>query len=297
MKRRYIKHEFRKETLSLIEKVNAIIDEYMTEGYELTLRQLFYQFVARDILANTERQYKRLGELVSNGRLAGLIDWSAIVDRTRKYESNSHWSNPEAIIEAAAETYAIDTRSTQKTYLEVWIEKQALVGILESACEPLDIPYFSCRGYVSQSAIWSAAERILEALDEQYHKKAIILYLGDHDPSGLDMGRDIQGRFDLFSGGQIELRRIALNEDQISQYKPPPNPAKVTDSRYEAYVAEYGINSWELDALDPRTIHQLITKTIKRLTNKIARKHLIEKQEEERSMLWRLANNFDPESQ
>lgn len=291
MKIEYEQCNFQERTLLLIESANRIIEEYSAEGYELTLRQLYYQFVARDILANTERQYKRLGEIVSNGRLAGLIDWSAIIDRTRECQTNSHWSNPQQIIEAAARGYAIDTRATQRTYLEVWVEKEALAGILERSCNPLDVSYFCCRGFVSQSAMWRAANRIIEALDKGSHEKAVILYLGDHDPSGLDMARDIKDRLDLFSGGDIELRRIALNEDQIKKYNPPPNPAKKTDSRYANYTDKYGTSSWELDALDPRTIHELIIKKIKALTNKGARDLLIEKQEEGRSRLWQIARD------
>ena len=84
-----------------------------------------------------------------------------------------------------------------------------------------------------------------------------ILHFGDHDPSGIDMTRDIADRLHLF-GSEVDVRRVALNMDQIDQYDPPPNPAKLSDSRSEKYVSEFGPNSWELDALEPRVLAALV---------------------------------------
>ena len=137
-----------------------------------------------------------------------------------------------------------------------WIEKDALIGVIENVCKELDIAYFSCRGYTSQSEMWSAAMRL-----QRYRKgrqKPLVLHLGDHDPSGKDMTRDITDRLSEFSEGTIEVRRLALNMSQITQYHPPPNPAKITDSRAAGYIAEFGGESWELDALEPAVIATLI---------------------------------------
>jgi hypothetical protein len=287
----YQDFNFREATLSTIEKANDIIDEYLAEGYELTLRQLYYQFVARGIIPNKDSEYKRLGSVVNDGRLAGLVDWNAIVDRTRKIQINGHWDSPEDIIQESANCYAIDTRETQEVYVEVWIEKEALAGILEQACEPLDVPYFSCRGYVSQSAMWRAGRRIKRELNGS-HCSATILHFGDHDPSGIDMTRDIGDRLKLFEV-DVEVKRVALNMEQVEQYNPPPNPAKTTDSRYDGYIAEYGEESWELDALDPRTITRLIQENVIDLTDLIERKRLIARQESQREKLQTIADNFD----
>lgn len=283
---------FRGSTVTLIDQAEEIIAEYMAEDYELTLRQLYYQFVARGIIANKNSEYKRLGSIVNDARLAGLLDWDAIVDRTRKIQINSHWKDPSEIIQSAVNCYALDTRKTQPTYIEVWVEKEALAGILERACEPLDVPYFSCKGYVSQSAMWRAGRRIVAKLKTAHHNKAIVLHLGDHDPSGIDMTRDIQDRLVLFEA-DVEVKRIALNMEQVEQFNPPPNPAKITDSRCESYVAEYGEESWELDALDPRTINELVTKQINNLTVQSKRKVLVKEQEEQREKLQAIADQFD----
>ena len=258
MKERFIDKNFRAATLAIIHTANKIIEEYRDQGFILTLRQLYYQFVARDLIPNTERSYKRLGSIVNDGRLAGLIDWLSIEDRTRNINENTHWNSPAEIIEAARRGYAIDMWANQDTRVEVWIEKNALIGIIEGVCRELDVPYFACIGYVSQSEQWRAYKRHAE------NQRTIVIHLGDHDPSGIDMTRDNQERLDTFHGwtGGTEVKRIALNMDQVEEYGPPPNPAKVTDSRFDSYLRDYGSESWELDALEPSVMVDLIRSTI-----------------------------------
>ncbi|TNJ68206.1 hypothetical protein FE784_00650 [Paenibacillus hemerocallicola] len=258
MKICYREIKFRSESLRLIERVNGIIAEYQEKGYSLTLRQVYYQLVARDVIPNNERSYKNLGNLISDGRMAGLIDWDAIEDRTRNLRKNSHWNSPGSIIHSAARSYAIDKWEDQDNYVEVWVEKDALVGIVGQVCEKLDIPYFSCRGYVSQSEMWSAAQRLEDFAGQ---KEIHIIHLGDHDPSGKDMSRDIVDRLETF-GVSIEFERIALNFDQIEQYSSPPNPTKLTDSRATKYIEEFGHECWELDALKPEVIEDLIREKV-----------------------------------
>jgi hypothetical protein len=96
-------------------------------------------------------------------------------------------------------------------------------------------------------------------------QRPVILHLGDHDPSGLDMTRDLSERLALFCGQEIEVRRLALNLDQVQQYNPPPNPAKTEDSRYPGYASQFGDESWELDALDPTVLAALVSDAIAEL--------------------------------
>jgi hypothetical protein len=258
-----IKYEdirIQKSGLDLIEQVNEIIDDYSLRGYSLTLRQVYYQLVSRGIIENSERSYKNTGELISRGRLAGLIDWYAIEDRTRNLRSRSHWEDPKEILKSAAEAYHIDLWEDQEKYVEVWIEKDALIGIVEQAVREYDVPCFSCRGYTSQSEMWSAAMRLKDKW-LKHDKECIIIHLGDHDPSGIDMTRDIQDRLRNFGAAAI-VDRIALNMDQIKEFNPPPNPAKITDSRARDYIKKFGETSWELDALDPEEIQRLIVENI-----------------------------------
>jgi len=252
----YRKKNFNADRAAKITKANAIIAEYRAQGFELTLRQLFYQFVSRGLIPNNQREYKNLGDIINDARLAGLIDWESIVDRTRNLRSLSHWGSPTELISACASQFRIDKWDDQPYRVECWIEKDALVGVIEGICNEMCVPFFSCRGYTSQSEMWSAAMRL--AAYAKNGQKPLVIHFGDHDPSGIDMTRDIQARLSEFAGHDIELRRLALTMEQIEQYHPPPNPAKITDSRSESYIAHWGDKSWELDALEPRVIADLI---------------------------------------
>jgi hypothetical protein len=254
----YKEIKFQQKSLDLIELVNQVVEEYAAQGYELTLRQAYYQLVARGYIPNNERSYKNIGSLINDGRLAGLIDWHSITDRTRNLRSNSHWNNPADVIASARYSYLLDKWEGQPNYVEVWVEKDALVDIVGQSCKPLDTPYFSCRGYTSQSEMWSAAQRFIRQDDRE---NRIIIHLGDHDPSGIDMTRDIQERLELF-GANVYVKRVALTMNQIDTYNPPPNPAKLSDSRCGKYIDLYGDESWELDALEPKVITDLITSEV-----------------------------------
>lgn len=245
---------FRDKSLELIDLINDVIGEYSLQGYELTLRQAYYQLVARGYIPNNERSYKNVGNLINDGRLAGLIDWNSITDRTRNLRNRSHWSKPSEVIASARYSYHLDMWENQPNYVEVWVEKDALVDIVGQACYPIDTPYFSCRGYTSQSEMWVAAQRFLRQSDRE---QRIIIHLGDHDPSGIDMTRDIQDRLNMF-GADVFVKRVALTMDQIEEYSPPPNPAKITDSRAAGYIERFGNESWELDALEPQMLTRLI---------------------------------------
>lgn len=283
MKEQFREFNFRADTLEMIERANAIIKELRDAGYTLTLRQLYYQLVSRDIIANRQTEYKRLGSILNDARLAGLTDWSAIEDRTRNLESVAHWESPSEIMSAVAKQYRNDKWESQSHRVEVWVEKDALVGVLEKACRELDVAWFSCRGYTSQSELYVAGKRLAEY--EANGQTPVIIHLGDHDPSGIDMTRDITDRVSELGRIEIEVRRIALNMDQIEQYNPPPNPAKITDSRYEGYRRVHGEESWELDALSPQVIDALITETVLEFRDETLWEEAAEKEEKERNLL------------
>src|SRR5574338_273233 len=216
--------KFQDKTLKIIDRANIIIEEYQNKGFDLTLRQLFYQFVSRDWLPNTQSEYSKLGTIISKARRSGLIDWEAIVDRTRNLQGWNSWYDPKELIDESSYRFKRDLWQNQDFYIEIWFEKDALMGIFERAASKYRIPFFSCRGYASDSEVHVAARRL------ENYKNSIILHFGDHDPSGIDMTRDIRDRLSLF-GAFPEIRRLALNFEQIKKYNPPPNPAKETDSR------------------------------------------------------------------
>jgi hypothetical protein len=264
----FIPRDFTYKNRTVIRQANEIIDEYQEQGFSLTLRQLYYQFVSRDILPNNQRSYDRLGTIINNARLAGLIDWDAIEDRTRYLRDYDTKVSPEDAIRDTERYYIEDLWASQDVHVEVWIEKDALVGVIEPVCRRWRLPYYACRGYSSQSEQYKAGKRLQDAIDNG--KQAIILHLGDHDPSGIDMSRDNLDRLDMFAErpGELELRRLALNYDQIKRYNPPPNPAKDSDSRAKDYKERFGNSSWELDALDPKVIDKIIEDEINSLVDR-----------------------------
>lgn len=256
MKEQFIEKRFMDKGLERIRLVNDILDEYRGQGFDLSLRQLYYQLVARDYIENSVRSYKNLGSLVNDARLAGLVDWSMIVDRSRSAEVNSHWDNPGQIIRAAANGFRIDKWEDQPNHIEVMVEKDALSGVLFPVCRQQDIYFTANKGYPSASLLYRMSKRLLDKVDEG--KNVYILHLGDHDPSGIDMTRDLQDRLELFCGLEIDIKRLALNMDQVDHYQPPENPAKLSDTRSQKYISIYGYSSWELDALEPRVLASLV---------------------------------------
>jgi hypothetical protein len=279
----YTPKKFGRNNLAVIASANSIIASYIAQGYKLTLRQLYYQFVSRDLLANTVQNYKRLGGIISDARLAGLIDWNSIEDRTRELKNTAFWRSPAQILEACANQYKSDKWADQPCRVELWIEKEALAGVFDRIAQELGVPYFCCRGYTSQSEMWEASQRLRRhAIAGQ---RPIILHFGDHDPSGIDMTRDIEERLELFRCDTLSLDRLALNMDQVEHYNPPPNPAKETDSRFRAYIERFGHESWELDALEPQVLAALARDRVMQLVDREKWDAAVKKEEEERQLL------------
>ena len=262
MKEQFIDKRFTATSTARLALVDEILAEYKSQGYDLTLRQLYYQLVSRDYIENSAKSYKRLGNLINDARLAGLVDWNQIVDRSRSAALNEHWETPESIIRSAAYSFAINKWKEQPNHIEVMVEKDALSGVLWPVCSDLDIHFTANKGYPSASLLYRMSKRIIS--QARAGKDIIVLHLGDHDPSGIDMTRDLVDRLQLLTGQAMNVERLALNMDQVEQYDPPENPAKITDSRYEAYVYEYGDASWELDALEPRVLEELVTTFVTR---------------------------------
>jgi len=288
----YVKKRICAANLAIIKTVNDILDEYEKDGIDLTVRQCFYQFVSRALLPNTTRDYKRLASIIDDGRMAGLIDWNRIQDRTRFLRVQSAWGEPADIIRTCSRQYKEDLWRNQPNRIEVWIEKDAGIGNIEAVCEQNRVPYLSCRGYTSQSEMWRAAQRLEEysSSGQNVH----IIHLGDHDPSGIDMSRDIQDRLNLFApDAAIEVHRIALNMDQVEEHEPPPNPAKLTDSRCDGYIAKFGDESWELDAMPPRLIRDLIANEIDLLREADTWNSSVKEEELHRAEIKRISDNYD----
>lgn len=250
----------REESLIRVAQAIQIVDEYQAQDLKLTLRQLYYQFVARDLIPNTPRSYQNLGVIIGKARMAGLIDWGAIEDRGREPDTPTQFRDLEHLTNVALGAYKLDRWEGQENYCELWVEKAALAGVLEPMARRYHVTLMVNKGYSSLSAMYESAKRIMEAGAGKY---ATVFYLGDHDPSGEDMVRDIRDRLVTFShGAPINVEKIALTMAQIEEHDPPPNPTKLTDSRAKDYIRKHGHESWEVDALDPATLQAVISDAI-----------------------------------
>lgn len=300
----YVKRKFSATKAKIINKANELIADYQAQGYRLTLRQLFYRFVAGDWFPeewadpvsgskNNQKNYGKLGDILGDARMAGLVDWNAIEDRTREISAVPHWDSPADIVAACERSFRLDKWNNQPYRIEVWVEKDALEGIVTQAAHAADVAAFSCRGYSSLSSLWEASQRLKAYV--MAGQRPIILHLGDRlntfvvqdwlnemmgpklkktggstSATRGDIWTDIEKHFtDKYPSVMLEtsqkpirIRRIALNMAQVEEYNPPPNPAKSSDSRFKKYVEEHGDESWELDALEPSVLDALITETI-----------------------------------
>jgi len=257
MKQQFRTIKFHKKNLYLLEKIKEILEEYDEKGIRVTLRQLYYQLVARDIIPNKISEYQKLSTILTNARYNGNIDWYSIEDRVRVPKIPNIFLNVNELIEVACKSYQLDRWEEQKFYIELWTEKDAISSVIYPITQKYQIPVIVNRGYSSASAMFESAQRFLE----QEEKTKIILYLGDHDPSGLDMDRDIKKRLNEFEV-EVEVIRIGLTKKQTEEYNLPTNPAKMKDPRSKWYVENFGYNSWEVDALRPEVLQQLIENSI-----------------------------------
>lgn len=271
---------FRPASLDRIRQCNAIITSYQAMGLRLTLRQLYYQLVTKNLIENVERSYKALSSLVSDARLAGLMDWDAIEDRVRQPKSASEFDDLEELTEAALAAYRLPRWRDQQNYVELWVEKDALAGVLWPIARDVHITLMVNRGYSSQSAMYESAHRFAAHTDKSLH----LLYLGDLDPSGEDMVRDVRERIAMF-GQTVAVTKIALTAEQVAEYKPPPNPAKLTDPRAHAYIKKHGAQSWEVDALPPDVLDRLVRAELSRLVDDEEMDAVIAREERDKQLL------------
>ncbi|MFA6273628.1 MAG: hypothetical protein WC662_00525 [Candidatus Paceibacterota bacterium] len=236
----------------LAKKANSILGEYDTP---LTLRQLYYRLVALGLM-NAQKVYKNLSKKLSRLREQGFVPWNRIIDLQRQPKKKSSWANPKEFFETVGGAYRRDLQQGQEKYIEVWCEKAVAISRITNK---YDVRLLAGGGYRSSSALYEASERFNDADD----KSIVIIYLGDFDPSGLDIERDIEDRMMDIFGIRVDVQRILLTFQDIKDYKLLPSPVKKKDSRTPAYVARYGIRAaYELDALPPNILAKRLEKAI-----------------------------------
>ena len=280
-KKKYIEINFRKNRRKLLDKIISIADEYMAKKYRITVRQMFYQLVARGIVDNTESAYGKTSDILKDGRLTGEIDWQLIVDRGRRPIMPVEFQSISHLIRFAKRSYRSDRWKEQEYYIEVLVEKDALAGILEPVTEEYHVSLLADKGYPSISSMYDLAGRIRK---KQSEKKCVILYMGDHDPSGRDMVENIPKQMEQL-GIRVKVDHIALTQAQISLYDLPSQYAKKSDSRYKKFNKKFGPKSCELDALDPGVLKEILKENIKKYLNEDLYKQAIKKEDEDKDKL------------
>ena len=283
--------KLRSSTKILLDDIIRILEDYNQQGYKLTLRQLYYQLVSSDILENKVQNYAKLSRILTDARLCGFVDWEIIEDRIRIPQRPSQWDSINELVSAALSQYRKDRHYSQENYVEIWVEKDALSGIILPITQKYHLNLMVNRGYSSITAMWNASQRFQEQIDD--NKNCHIIYLGDHDPSGLDMIRDIRDRMSTFQINNLTVNQIALTQTQIKKYNPPPNPAKENDPRAKWYIERFGNVSWELDALKPQVLTTLLESKIKKLLDLELYHDIVQEENQEKEQLESLVEGLN----
>ena len=277
-----------KSNLEMLDIINDVIEGQRRMGVrKMSLRQLYYQLVTSNIISNKDPEYKKIGHLLKEGRMAGIVDWDAIEDRLRKPQRPYYVTDVADAIDDTVEYYRLDRQIGQPHNLLVIVEKDALSGVLSPTTDEYMVPILVNRGYGSCTAMHD-----LHVLFDQDERPGKILYIGDHDPSGLDMIRDVKERIGEF-GTEIEIEHIALTWDQVEEFAPPPNPAKIKDPRAKNYINQFGGTSWEVDALEPPVLVSLLEAAIEENMDMSIFRDVMKTEEEEKQTLMEMAKQWE----
>jgi len=258
-------------TNQLIEAAKAIPAEHNP----MTVRQVYYQLVSRQVMENSRSQYQAVSNLLVHARKAGVIPWEWVEDRLRRPRTVSMWDGLPDFAETARSACRRDVWSTQSRYLEVWLEKDALAGVVYEETEPWDVPLMVTRGYPSLSYLYEAAEVIA-----QRDKPAFLYYFGDLDPSGIDITKTVErGIREFAPDAEIFFERVAVTPQQVKVLGLPTRPTKQTDSRSKNFAGE----SVEVDAIPAAKLLGLVRNCIEKHLDQraLARTRQIEAAERE----------------
>ena len=256
----------------------AVAVEVLTEGHPMTVRQVFYQLVSRQVVENKRTMYQAVSDLLVEARKDGTVPWEWIVDRLRGPREVAMWDDLADFAATARQAYRRDVWATQPAYFEVWLEKDALSGIFADVLAPYGVTFNVGRGYDGWTSICDAAKRWGDG------DGLTVLYFGDFDPSGEDMFRSFRERLEFF-GCCPSLIKCALTYDDIYTYDLPPNFTKSTDSRAAAHIAKWGDVSVELDALPATVLRQRLEQEVRAHMDLDALAEVEEKQRADRRRL------------
>lgn len=286
----------------LLKEIIRIATEYQEINIKLTNRQMYYQLVAIDFIPNAIEVYKRVSKFITDARYGGYLDWKIFEDRGRQTNPPSEWKNISALIDTSLKAYRLPRWEGQDFYIEVLCEKQALESVLKPVTKKWHVQFGYNKGYTSAASMYDLYQRVLAGIFND--KEVVILYFGDHDPSGIDMIRDIEARITEFLiNGELDLESalvydrfsveaLALTMNQVIELNPPPNPAKISDPRAKEYIKAHGNVSWELDAIDPMLLQKIAENGILKYLDQSKYDSFVKQEEEEAKALKEFADTL-----
>ena len=215
----------------------------------MTVRGVFYQAVSRGLVAKTENEYSNtIDRLLVNMRESGELPYQWITDNGRWMRKPRSYSSLETMLYHSHQMYRRALWDSQRNYVEVWIEKDAMSGVFYDVTSKWDVPLMVTRGYPSLTFLYEAAETI-----DGTEKPAFIYYFGDYDPSGVNIFETVERKIQQRTKSWIHIERIAVTPEQIERYSLPTRPTKKTDRR----AGNFKGDSVELDAMTPNVLRQI----------------------------------------
>jgi hypothetical protein len=246
---------FTRRSGPIIDEIRAVFDRFEPP---LTVRQVYYQLATVGLVPLSQQGYRRAARLLLKVRLEGIIPWTHFADRTRHAIGTAQWDGPAHFAKSVAVQYRRDMWRTQPEHVEIWLEKDALSGFFEETTRAYCVPLYPMRGYSSATFVHEGAEAL-----NRIRKPKFIYYFGDHDPSGLDLERDLKEKLADF-GAEFTFARVAITLADVKTFGLRALAAKPSDARTARYTARHGAATIELDALPPDELRKRITDCIMR---------------------------------
>jgi hypothetical protein len=236
----------------------AVATEIALKEQPVTLRGLFYRVVSAGWLPSTDKKhYDRLGRLMTTLREQSVVPFSWIVDHGRSTLKPSSWSGLDDFVETVQSAYRKDFWEGMASYVHVFCEKDAVSGTLSPVTAEFDVALSPIRGYCSLSFAHEIAD-LWNRIDKPIH----VYYLGDFDPSGFDLERDLKAKLVKYCLRPFGWERLGVLAEDFATFKLLPLPAKKSDCRYQAFVSRHGVRCAELDALPATELRQRVRAAI-----------------------------------
>ncbi len=275
----------KRRSRSDMDAIKQAIHQVLAETHPATVRQTFYQLVSRGAIGKTEAEYKStVVRLLAAMRRSGEIPFGWIADNTRWMRKPASYSSLADMLAESQRFYRRALWDDQDAYVEIWLEKDALSGVLYDVTAEFDVPLMVTRGYPSISYLYEAAEAIAET-----EKPAYLYYFGDYDPSGCDITRAVESGIREFAPeADIHFERLAVTREQIAAWSLPSRPTKQSDSRSEGFDGD----SVEVDSIPPAMLRELVRSVITRHIDPRQMAASLAIEEQERETLGRIIGNL-----